>query len=208
MRWMLACGVWSILLCLSSGAHADGLTLNLRSRQEVAPQSGRYHAVTKPVTWNPKEAAIVVCDMWDSHTCPNSAKRVAQMAPRMNEVLNAARAQGVFIIHAPSDTMKFYEGHAGRKLAQGAPEVDPIVPLQRWCKLDPQREAPLPIDDSDGGCDCERTWKPGDPYPWTRQIATIEIKDGDAITDSVEAYYLLRQRGIKNLIVLGVHTNM
>jgi len=32
--------------------------------------------------------------------------------------------------------------------------------------------------------------------------------DGDAITDSAEAYYLMRQRGIKNLIVMGVHTNM
>jgi hypothetical protein len=44
--------------------------------------------------------------------------------------------------------------------------------------------------------------------PWTRQIATLQIMEGDAITDSAEAYYLLRQRNIKNLIVMGVHTNM
>src|SRR6266542_3870658 len=32
--------------------------------------------------------------------------------------------------------------------------------------------------------------------------------DGDAITDSAEAYYLLQQRGIDNVIVMGVHANM
>ncbi|MBI1344658.1 c-type cytochrome [bacterium] len=187
---------------------AEPLTLHMRSRTEVAPDSGRYHAVTQPVEWNPKETAIVVCDMWDTHTCPNAALRVSQMAPRMNEVLKAARAKGIFIIHSPSGTMKFYEEHPGRQLAMSAPMTEPIKPLQTWCKIDPEHEDPLPIDDTDGGCDCERTWKPGDPYPWTRQIATIEIMDGDAITDSAEAYYLLKQRGIKNLIVMGVHTNM
>jgi len=193
---------------MATSGFAEPLTLNLRSRTEVAAESGRYHAVTKPVDWNPKETAIVVCDMWDTHTCPNAALRVSQMAPRMNEVLKAARAQGIFIIHSPSDTMKFYEGHPGRQLAMSAPMAEPIKPLQRWCKIDPEHEGPLPIDDTDGGCDCERTWKPGDPYPWTRQIATLEIMEGDAITDSAEAYYLLKQRGIKNLIVMGVHTNM
>ena len=184
------------------------LELNLRSRRETSPESGRYHAVTQTQSWQPNETAIVVCDMWDTHTCPNAALRVSQMAPRMNEVLKAARSQGVLIIHCPSDTMEFYKDHPGRKLAQQAPPVKTARPLERWCYLDKEREAALPIDDSDGGCDCERTWKKGDPYPWTRQIATLEIKDGDAITDSAEAYYLMRQRGIKNLIVMGVHTNM
>lgn len=204
----VAATVWLAGVCVPGFCAADNLKLHLRSRQEVAPQSGRYHARTTPTEWKPHETAIVVCDMWDTHTCPNAALRVSQMAPRMNEVLKAARSRGVFIIHSPSDTMKFYEGHPGRKLAMAAPIVEPVQPLQRWCKLDPEKEAPLPIDDSDGGCDCERTWKPGDPYPWTRQIATLEIQDGDAITDSAEAYYLLKQRGIKNLIVMGVHTNM
>ena len=31
---------------------------------------------------------------------------------------------------------------------------------------------------------------------------------GDAITDSAEGYYLMRQRGIENVIIMGVHTNM
>jgi nicotinamidase-related amidase/type 1 glutamine amidotransferase len=193
---------------LAQGASAEPLSLELRTRRETAPQSGQFHAITSPATWQSQETAIVVCDMWDTHTCPNAALRVSQMAPRMNEVLKAARSKGVLIIHCPSGTMEFYKDHPGRKLAQQAPPVKTERPLERWCNLDKEHEPPLPIDDSDGGCDCERTWKPGDPYPWTRQIATLEIKDGDAITDSAEAYYLMRQRGIKNLIVMGVHTNM
>src|SRR5690606_10195955 len=130
----------------------------------------------------------------------------AQMAPRMNEVIRAARKQGVLIIHCPSDTMDFYRDTPQRRLAQQAPPAETKVPLQRWCRLDPEREGPLPIDDSNGGCDeCEgdacRSYK-----AWTRQIATIEIADGDAITDSAEAYNLMQQRGIENVIVMGVHT--
>jgi nicotinamidase-related amidase/type 1 glutamine amidotransferase len=199
-------------LCLSlllvNGARGEPLKLHLRSRVEVAPQSGRYHAITRGQEWEPGQTAIVVCDMWDSHTCPNAALRVSQMAPRMNDVLKAARARGVLIIHCPSNTMEFYKEHPGRKLAQQAPKVPTERPLVNWCYLDKDHETPLPIDDTDGGCDCERTWKKGDPYPWTRQIATLEIMDGDAITDSAEAYYLMRQRGVKNVIVMGVHTNM
>jgi hypothetical protein len=114
----------------------------------------------------------------------------------------------VLVIHAPSDTMAFYAGHPGRKLAQAAPAAQPVAPLERWCGLDPAREGPLPIDDANGGCDGGTSWKKGDPVPWTRQIATLTIADGDAITDSVEAYNLLRQRGIEHLLVAGVHTNM
>jgi nicotinamidase-related amidase len=202
----LLLGLSATLLIFSSAA-SEPLTLHLRSQQETEPKSGRYETLTRTAAWEPGETAIVVCDMWDSHTCPNAAQRVAQMAPRMNEVLKAARAKGVLIIHCPSNTMEFYKDHPGRKLAQQAPKVETARPLLNWCYLDKEREPPLPIDDSDP-CDCERTWKKGDPYPWTRQIATLEIQDGDAITDSAEAYYLMRQRGVKNLIVMGVHTNM
>jgi nicotinamidase-related amidase len=146
--------------------------------------------------------------MWDTHTCPNAAARVGEMAPRVDAFAKAARARGVLIIHCPSGTMDFYKDHSGRQLALAAPKIDPPIPLERWCHIDLTAEAPLPIDDTDGGCDSERTWKKGDPYPWTRQNAAIEIAPGDAITDSAEAYYLMRQRGIENVLVCGVHLNM
>jgi nicotinamidase-related amidase len=130
------------------------------------------------------------------------------MAPRVDAVAKALRSKGALIIHCPSDTMKFYEGTPQRKLAQSAPAVEPKVPLQRWCNLDKAKEAALPIDDTDGGCDCAMTWKKGDPYPWTRQHPAIEIAEGDAVTESAEAYYLIRQRNIEHVLICGVHLNM
>jgi len=203
----------SLVFVLALFSHAiaqDSASLRLpaRERAETAPGSGEFLAVGKVLEWNPRRTALVICDMWDAHTCPNAAARVAEMAPRVNEFAKAARAQGVLIFHCPSDTMAFYKDHPGRRLAQDAPPATPPVPLQRWCAIDLTREAPLPIDDADGGCDCERKWKKGDPYPWTREHPAIEIAEGDAITDSAEAYNLMRQRGIENVLVCGVHLNM
>lgn len=197
-----------LLLVLTAPAllRAEPLQLPARERPQTTP--GTFTAANKSLTWDGKKTALIICDMWDRHTCPNAESRVGEMAPRVNDFAKAARGRGVLIIHCPSDTMEFYKDHPGRKLAQSAPKAEPKVPLQRWCKIDLQAEAPLPIDDSDGGCDCPRTWKPGDKYPWTRQHAAIEIADGDAITDSAEAYNLMEQRGIENVIVLGVHLNM
>jgi len=198
-----------LLACASPGFAADKpLHLSTRARLETAKGSGEWQMIEKATVWEPHQTALVICDMWDKHTCQGATRRVAEMAPRMNEMVKKAREQGVFIIHCPSDTMKFYEGTPGRKLAQAAPKVETAIPLQRWCHLDKSKEAPLPIDDSDGGCDTDSPWTKGAPYPWTRQIATIEIHDGDAITDTAEAYYLMRQRGITNVIVMGVHLNM
>jgi nicotinamidase-related amidase len=201
----------SIALVLVSSVFAQEAApfrLAARERVQTAAGSGEFRAVEKTLAWNPRQTALVICDMWDTHTCPNAAARVGEMAPRVNDFAKAARAKGVLIIHCPSNTLDFYKDHPGRKLAQSAPAAVPPVPLQKWCHIDLTREAALPIDDSDGGCDGERTWKKGDPYPWTRQHAAIEIVDGDAITDSAEAYNLMQQRGIENVIVCGVHLNM
>jgi len=185
---------------------SPSLLLPTRSRVKTADGRDEWQRVEKTVAWNPKKTAIVICDMWDKHWCEGATRRVAEMAPRINAVVQKARSQGVFIIHCPSDTMKFYEGTPGRKLAQAAPPATPKVPLQRWCSLDQTRETSLPIDDADGGCDEFPQCK---TYTaWKKQIATIEISEGDAITDSAEAYYLMQQRGIDHVIVMGVHLNM
>jgi len=65
----------------------------------------------------------------------------------------------------------------------------------------------MPIDDSDMGCDCEQKCEIREA--WTRQIATIEIHEGDAITDNgQETVNVLAQEGIDNVILTGVHLNM
>jgi type 1 glutamine amidotransferase/nicotinamidase-related amidase len=200
-----------LLFCCMAGlaaadVPAEPLGLHIRSRIETSKGSGQWQATESTVQWEPRKTAIVVCDMWNQHWCKGATARVAEMAPRMNEVLQDARRRGVFIIHCPSDTLKYYEGTPQRKLAQAAPKATPRVPIQGWCALDSGRESPLPIDDSDGGCDDEPQCKQG--RPWTHQIDALQILDGDAITDSAEAYYLMEQRGIENVIVMGVHANM
>ncbi|MES2793247.1 MAG: ThuA domain-containing protein [Planctomycetota bacterium] len=187
-------------------AAAGKLSLVARSRVKGDGDKKRDAVTLQPLAWNPRETAVVVCDMWDKHWCPTATARVAEMAPRMNEVIQAARKQGVLIIHCPSDTLNFYKDTPQRKLAQQAPVVPTKIPLENWCRIVPEKEGALPIDDSDGGCDCDPA--PKEQRAWSRQIATIEILDGDAITDSAEAFYLMKQRGITNVILLGVHANM
>src|SRR5262249_13194864 len=81
---------------------ADGaLQLNLRSRTKAAGTE-RSTAVERKVAWEPKRTALIICDMWDDHWCKSAARRVAEMAGPLNDVVKAARVRGVFIIHAPS----------------------------------------------------------------------------------------------------------
>src|SRR4051812_13598280 len=144
---------------VSASAFAEPLKLPARTRVATLPDNTGWVVKEEQRSWDPTKTALVICDMWDTHTCPNAASRVGEIAPRIDAVAKGLRAKGSLIIHCPSDTMKFYEGTPQRKLAQSAPPVEPKVPLQRWCYLDKTKEAPLPIDDSDGGCDCETTWK-------------------------------------------------
>jgi nicotinamidase-related amidase/type 1 glutamine amidotransferase len=199
-RAFLLCGLLAAAVQPACAAEADKmLSLNCRSQVETAPDSGQYHSLTKTIRWDPAKTAIIICDMWDKHWSSGATRRVAEMAPRMNEVLKAARKRGVFIIHCPSDTMSFYKDTPERKLAQAAPKA-----TLKSVTLKP--EPKLPIDDSDGGCDAEPQCK--QYKAWTRQIDTLQIEPGDAVTDNIEAYNLLEQRGIDNVILMGVHTNM
>jgi alpha-L-fucosidase len=202
----LATNVWC---CVAAASSSPGsLELELRRLRKLDTGLDRWEQVTNHVRWEGSHTAMVICDMWDQHWCKGANARVAEMAPRMNDLLTALRQRGVLIIHCPSDTMKYYEGTPARKLAQAAPNVQTPVSLKSWCNLDPTKEGPLPIDDSDGGCDDDPPCKPGTQAPWHHEIDTLQIQPGDAVTDSAEAFYLMRQRGITNVIVMGVHENM
>lgn len=158
-------------------------------------------------TWEGTNTVVIVCDMWDAHWCKGATARVKEMAPRMNEFLQKARALGMLIVHAPSGTMKHYEGYPQRRRAQEARRSSSGTDLNRWRPLDKAREGMLPIDDSDGGCD--DTPQCAQASPWQCQIETIQIALEDAISDSGEEIMgLLCERGIENVILLGVHANM
>ncbi|TWU50888.1 Isochorismatase family protein [Rubripirellula tenax] len=206
----IACPIRS---AAQTAGDATAIEMTIRYETETDPKRHQFKTVEEPRTWTATETAIVVCDMWDQHWCRGATDRVAEMAPRMNQVIQRAREQGVLIIHCPSACLDFYKGTPMRQRAIDAaqsakddPSLQSKTPLQGWCWLDPVREPSLPIDDTDGGCDCDPTCQQHEA--WTRQIETIRIDPSDAITDSDEAFYLMKQRGIKNVIVMGVHLNM
>ena len=103
---------------------ADGLfEISKRYRVETGPESGRYHALTKTESWDPKATAVIVCDVWDVHHSLNAVRRVKQIAPRINELLKHARQRGALIIHAPSGCVDFYKDHPARQQARSVPPV-------------------------------------------------------------------------------------
>jgi nicotinamidase-related amidase/type 1 glutamine amidotransferase len=204
----------------SSAFAADGqITVHKRSR---IADGEKFRIQEVPETWSAGQTAIIVCDMWDSHHCLNAVRRAVEMAPRMNSVLEAARKQGATIIHAPSSCMAPYAEHPGRKLAQSAPKAANLPEgIAEWCRHIPAEDkGRYPIDQADGGEDDDleehKLWHEkltalgrNPKAPWKAQLALLRIDDADAISDSgVEIWNLLESRGIKNVILLGVHTNM
>src|SRR5260370_8106148 len=65
---------------------------------------------------------------------------------------------------------------------------------------------PAPALPVENGCDtsADKFYK-----AWSRQHAGIHIAEADAISDQgAEIYSLLKEQGIGNLLVMGVHTNV
>jgi nicotinamidase-related amidase len=183
------------------------LALRARGRKEEPPGSVRVSESV--LRWEVAQTAIVICDMWDAHTCSLSAQRVAAMATRMNQVINAARSLGVMIIHAPSDTMKYYEGTPQRLRMQRAPAASSSTPILNRCPRDSAEERNFPIDDTAGGCDDPilKDWT--GPYPWTREHPALDVVGFDGVSDNgQEIYNFCKQEGIVNVALMGVHTNI
>jgi nicotinamidase-related amidase len=180
------------------------LTLNTRRRPVMKPEAGGFAVPEEAaVAWDERRTALLICDMWDKHWCAGASRRVDEMAPVMDRVVRAARERGVFIIHAPSDTLDFYADTPPRRRALDAPDAG--FPEDAAPYFHPN-EPPLPSDDSDGGCDSgEPPWHKA----WSRQHSAIEIAPEDAISDNGrEVYNLLAQERRDRVILMGVHTNM
>jgi len=161
--------------------------------------------------WDSAKTAVIICDMWDTIQCVSAARRVVEMAPRVNDVAADLRREGALIIHAPAGCMDFYAGTVARERARQAPFVQSPVPVD-WHDWDASRELPLPAalaDDTPCSCEPgEPCTSGGPPYPWTRQIRSIEISSTDAVTDDGnELLALLEERRIEHVVVMGVHAN-
>lgn len=219
-RWIQVLSLFGLVLVVTPVAAADkAVPLTLRHR--VAVGDG-YETRQRAAAWEPQQTAVIVCDMWDTHHCLNAVRRVEELAPRMNQVLEKARSQGMLIIHAPSSCMEAYKDHPGRKRAQAAPKAANLPKdIHVWCnQILEEGKGKYPLDQTDGGCDSDPVEQKAftqklqemgrnPKAPWKRQIDVLKIHDEDAISDSgVEIWNLLEQRGIRNVILVGVHTNM
>ncbi len=182
------------------------LKISLQKRIPSDLEEGAFMIVNNIKEWNSKETAIIICDMWDKHWCKGATSRVGEMAPTMNNVISIARAKGVQIVHAPSDCMDYYKNHPARKLAKKYKNKSVSEKLGKG-KLECEADEDWPFEISHGGCDDTPKCKSG--KAWTKQIDAIEILEGDIISDSgIEAGSFFLKKGIKNVILVGVHTNM
>lgn len=208
---------------VASACIAGDLEMTLRYQQETSPGSGRHHQLTRNETWKPAETAIIVCDVWDLHHCHNAVLRAQEFAPRLNQALSTARDQGVTIIHAPSGCMDHYAQHPARARAQSV-ATSPTLPdeITKWCyKIPSEEKGVYPIDQTDGGEDDDpeqhAKWAEelksrglNPRAPWSKQTDTLTIDPSkDYVSDKGdEIWNILSAKGIKNVVLTGVHTNM
>jgi nicotinamidase-related amidase len=185
------------------------LIIHKRARAVRDARENKSEIIQSKESWNPVQTAIIICDMWNRHWCQGATRRVAEMAPVLNEFVSLARDRGVLILHAPSSCMAFYNNHPARKNAREAPAAEGFPrSMEKWCeKIATEDAKQYPIDQSDGGCDDQPPCPQG--QPWTRQIESIVIRDDDIISDDGrEIWNVMQQHQIKNVVLVGVHLNM
>ena len=191
------------------------LAVRLRS-QRLAPSASGYtvwRVQEERRTLDPRKTALVLCDVWDRHTCRGAEERLEQLLPRMQQLIAALRPRGVLIVHAPSDTRDFvalYGDTPARRRVLDCPQTTP--PENR-----DHEDPPLPVDQTDPCCDTAPDEQ--HPYPWpkerrrppaTRQHPAIEIDHGrDVISyQGKELWSYYQHRGIEQVLIMGVHTGM
>lgn len=181
--------------------------LRLHLREFKKTESSRIERTERIVDWEAASTAVIVCDMWDDIYCHSARRRIGVMVPKMNEVLSLARDHGVQVVHAPSGTMDLYEGSAQRLRMRRAKPAKPPIALETWCYLDPKKEPPMPVETDKCACD--------DPVVgplvrrYTRQHPGLDVLGFDGVSDNgQEIFNFLEQEGIKNVVLMGVHTNM
>jgi nicotinamidase-related amidase len=197
-------GAWVLVAAIFVGvavrsAENGGHHVALRSRVELFRGSDQWSEVRVDYPFDPAKSALIVCDMWDKHWCSGANMRVAALVKKLEPVLEIARRKGMIIVHAPSETMSFYTNTPQRKRMLSLPAVAPPRELNLT-------SPPLPIDDSDGGCD---TAGEKEHRAWTCEHSGLKIAPEDYVSDSgQEIYNLLRSRGIETAFYTGVHANM
>jgi nicotinamidase-related amidase len=204
MKSLLMFGIFLAAVATAPCAEDAPMKIEVPARKRTMAKTNDTEVAVETslnVTIDPAKTAVVVCDMWDDHWCKAAATRCGELAKAAEPVLKACRDKGMTITHCPSDCMEFYKDHPARKRMLLVPKSEPPKAKQL-------PNPPLPVDDSDGGCDDEKPAK--EHRAWTRQHAAISIdEDKDYITDNgSEVYSLMASKKLGTLLVMGVHTNM
>lgn len=191
----------------------DNNYITIKARMRCKNRYGRAETAAheESIELHIDETAIIVVDMWDKHWCKGANERIAVFAPKMNKILKIARNRGFMIIFAPSETLKAYEQTPQRQLMKqnlkNHPEIPIASSLNHWHSAGLREKICFPIVDRDGGC--VDTPRCKTHIAWTRQLDSLEIHPGDGISDSgPEIYCFLKVNRVKNVIFMGVHTNM
>jgi nicotinamidase-related amidase len=192
----------------------DTLSVRLRTQRLAVNGSGYrvWEAQEERRALDPHKTALVLCDVWDAHTCRGAEERLGQLLPRMQQVVAALRPRGVLIVHAPSDTRDYVELYGNTPARRRVLDCPPVALPENSEHDDP----PLPINQVDPCCDTEPDEQ--HPYPWpkerrrppaTRQHPAIEIDHGrDVISyQAKELWPYYKHRGIEQVLIMGVHTN-
>src|SRR5262245_9815260 len=64
------------LFVTAAATAADSITVHKRLR--VDHPNGTFQVKELEEKWDPKQTAIIVCDVWDSHHCVNAVRRVME----------------------------------------------------------------------------------------------------------------------------------
>ncbi|MBI3972398.1 MAG: isochorismatase family protein [Chloroflexi bacterium] len=191
------------------------IPVRLRTQRLVQNASGYtvWQVEEAQRTLDATKTTLVLCDVWDRHTCRGAEERLERLLPRMQQVVTAMRQRGVLIVHAPSDTKDYVELYGdtpARRRVLDCPQVEPPPNLDH-------DDPPLPVDQTDPVCDtCPDEQH---PFPWpavwrrppaTRQHPAIEIDHRrDVISyQGKELWSFYRHRGIEQVLIMGVHTGM
>ncbi|MDR0559727.1 MAG: isochorismatase family protein [Prevotellaceae bacterium] len=221
---------WEITVVLPDNCPAL-MTVNLQKRD----RNGTAEQFVEK--WNPLETAIIVIDMWSTQTwetCAHNAVREEQLSVAMNGVFDVARDKGILVVFAPSTEAAQFDKWYGNLPARKTSEKyrhgygNPAHWDYWWHGKGGEREVSglaFPGEKDAFGwpsiCqDCPEKIKMDEEQP--PQIKTLKIDDRDIITDDFIEMIggkdkfngklydecLFKERGIKNVIITGCHTDI
>jgi nicotinamidase-related amidase len=184
-----------LILGINFQVYAKKISLNYQTRNAETGE-----AIVTPTEIDPAKTAIIIIDMWNAHWCMTATERVSAMVPRMNVVLSAARDLGMQVVWNPSDVVTAYSGY---------PQYEKAIAVELKHTPDIRDIHVAKFTAPGGGCMCGPGFHCGGNYGWDGMHPDLVLADADLISSSTdEIYSLLTERGITDVIYMGVHTNM